>query len=433
MKTLGMLTNGGDTPSLNSVLAAIKKAARMEGFDKIWGIEGGYLGLIEGRMKDITEREIEPAQGGSILYSLRDSPLPLEIPVDPKEKQLWEAKLQGAIKTIKDKHIDVLVAIGGDGTIAATKASVPYIHEETNCKVYAFPRTIDNDIRTFTSQNFENETIETAVAPGAPTAMLRIVDLTHRLKTTAETNKRVFTLETMGRDAGWLALAACYGGAEFVIVPEFDVSSDVENQLYDLVAEMYRESQSCVVAVSDGTKFDGVQLKKTAYGKRKLGGVGDLISLGGPVDDKRTIDGIQDALKKRNVVQISYPNGRQNQEEYRIVRAVDERCQHGDYYPRMGGPSQYDMRLSEVLGDRLRKMLHDGKAEHMPVLARVVPFEELTVDVTSDVPFSKVEQMLLPVKSYFNPDRLTANLAFADFMNQIISEQDKKLVFGKAY
>jgi len=426
MKTLGVLTNGGDTCSLNALLEAVQSAALMEGFNKIYGIQGGYRGLITNKAADITDVKIDPNQGGSFLLSLRDSPLPKEVPKTKEAKKLWKAKLRGALKTVNDLDLDVLVVVGGDGTIEATNRFAEYVAAYTKCKILAFPRTIDNDIGTMTYHAYNSKKIESVLSPGYSTAAYNIAKVAKRLRATARTTKRVFTLETMGRDAGWLALASALGGAEIGLIPEHDISRKVEKQLYKLVAEYYKRFENCIVGVSEGTKFDGKQVKQTQYGARKLGGAGDLIALGGKLDDDRYFLGIEEGLKKLKICQIDYPNGYQGKAGYEMKLYPEVRAQPTGYAPRMGSPSQYDLRLAKVLGKRLRIMLRNEEFNHLPTLDLIVPYEELNVNYTKSFDIRRVKQQLLPIEDYYDTKKLAATPAFLDLMTKIITEKEMK-------
>jgi 6-phosphofructokinase len=285
-------------------------------------------------------------------------------------------------------------------------------------------------VRTYTNHMFMSQNIESALAPGYPTAVFNMAQAAKKLRTTASTTKRVFTLESMGRDAGWLALAASYGGAEVVLIPEYGISADVETRLYDRVASQYRVSRHCVVCVSEGTNFNGLQSKQAQYGSRKLGGAGDIVAKGGELCDGdgkplRTVKGIESGLKDRNVLYIYHPNGYEDVEAFQIVITPEVRSQRTDYTPRMGSPSEYDLRLADVLGNRLRVMLREGQFGHLPVLSEIVPYEELTIGNTKPLPMAKVEQMLLPVKDYYNTTLLTAKPAFLDLVSRILTENEK--------
>lgn len=449
MKIAGILTNGGDTCSLNALLRYSRDALRDEGFTKIYGFEGGYQGLVTSTYRDTINAHIDPYSGGTFLLSLRDSPTPsptdiakmeLKSEEDKKEEEaLWSAKLQGALNTLKELYIDVLVVLGGNGTIAATADFAKHVPSEH--KLICLPRTIDNDVNTYTLHLFEGNEIQTALCPGYPSAAEKIVRAARELRTTAASTKRIFTLETMGRDAGWLALASTLGWAEIVNIPEVNLVSDKgENeknkemlkqqgrnlpqaeidveQLCKIVAEWYNrgESRNLIIGVSEGTMENCQQITLTQYGARKLGGAGDAVN-----------NIVTSYIKDKGVlVRKVRPNIKNSDSIREIIEIPEVRCQHTDYSPRMGTPSSYDVELANVLAyQKLRLMLREGEFGKMPVLIKVLTERELKeegVNATKTVDIKEVKQMLLPVKPYYDLNRLTSTKAFDDFLYRIVGE-----------
>ncbi|MCX6376376.1 MAG: 6-phosphofructokinase [Armatimonadetes bacterium] len=453
MKVAGLLTNGGDTCSLNALLRYSRDSLRDEGFTKIWGFEGGYRGLITGAYRDITDAPIDPHSGGTFLLSLRDSPTPSPEEVKEVERWsqgtseekarakarrlLWSKKLRGALNTLKERQIDVLVVLGGNGTISATVAFAEHVPREHN--LLCIPRTIDNDVNTCTQHVFEGRAIQTSLCPGYPSAAEKVVRAARSLRTTAASTRRIFTLETMGRDAGWLALASTLGWAEIVSIPEVNLVSDrkqnEENkkklvqegktppqaevtveQFCKMVTACY-ESGGCrnmIIGVSEGTMENCQQITMTQYGSRKLGGAGDAIN--------RLLT--QHIRAKEVLVRRVHCNVRDPDSSCELVEVPEVRCQHTDYGPRMGEPSGYDVQLAEVLAyKKLRCMLDGGEFQKMPVLKRVLTQGELMeegVHATDTVDIRHVQQMLLPVEPYYDSKRLTSTKAFDDFLYMIV-------------
>ena len=458
MKIAGLLTNGGDTCSLNALLRYSRDALRDEGFTKIYGFEGGYRGLITDTCRDITSAHIDPSSGGTILLSLRDSPTPSprdEARMDKlsqgdlaeKEqakylKALWDRKLKGALNTLRERHIDVLVVLGGNGTIAATAAFAEEISADANtkCNIICLPRTIDNDVNTCTQHVFDGQIIQTALCPGYPSAAEKVVRAAISLRTTATSTKRIFTLETMGREAGWLALAATLGWAEVVTVPEVNLVSDPEkneenkeqlklkedlpeeeaDRLCEIVVEWYKRcANNVIVGVSEGTLKDCEPITspvtKELFGERKLGGAGDEVARM-----------LKDYIEREGVLEREDRPNVKNGERYPIIERPEVRCQHTDYDPRMGKPSIYDVELAKVLAyQKLRLMLQDGEFGRMPVLGRVVGEEELRergVELAKAMDIKKVGQMLLPVEPYYDRERFTSTKAFDDFLYKMVGD-----------
>jgi len=306
MRTVGILTNGGDTCALNASIKSIRDNVYRAGYKKIYGIRRGYQGLIDGSIDDITHREIDVRIGGSCLGSLRTSPTDW-VSKDKRHKINEERCLQMA-ECLSDYSIDVLVVIGGDGTLQSTRSFQTWVrqkHEEGGFRefeIIGFPKTIDNDIQTFT--NFEG--IPVSLCPGFPSAVKKIVSCIEDLRVTVRTAERAFTVETMGRDAGWLAAAASFGGAEIVVVPEhvaiygtkenlkrqkskesLEVTKSLIIDLADQIEYFYRNNRNVLIAVGEGldpcVKIDDYQnykrLIEGLYGSRKKVGANELVAM----------------------------------------------------------------------------------------------------------------------------------------------------------
>ena len=119
------------------------------------------------------------------------------------------------LKNLDKYKIDVLVTIGGDDTNGAAKR----LFETEGIPVIGYPKTIDNDLRTRTMHTYKGKEIEAVLCPGFPSAAKAISEFTSKIKTTAESHSRIIVMEVMGRDAGWLAGSAIFGGATLGLVP----------------------------------------------------------------------------------------------------------------------------------------------------------------------------------------------------------------------
>ncbi len=448
MKRAGLLTNGGDTCSLNALLKFARDALVDEGFT-VYGFEGGYRGLITNRYRNITDEAIDPNSGGTFLLSLRDSPTPSQYDISEmemlskqkkeKKKAWWKAKLQGALNTLKENDIDLLVVLGGNGTIAASASFA----KELSCdhKIICLPRTIDNDLDTHTKHNFGGREINTALCPGYPSAATKIIQAVRDLRTTARSTRRIFAVETMGRDAGWLALAAALGWAEVITIPEVNLVSNNANNMknkrelikkgrnapqFDIpithlcerVVEEYKkgDSRNVIIAVSEGTMENCTQVTVTQYGSRKLGGASDAVNYL-----------LKNYIKQTGVLQSTvYPNIGKSSHRYPIIEEPEVRPQHTDYSPRMGKPCGYDVKLAWLLAYKtLRLMVSNGGFGMMPVLDRVLTEDELEEDglnATKPIDINSVSQILLPVDAYYDTNRLTSTKAFDDFLYRIVGK-----------
>jgi 6-phosphofructokinase 1 len=378
MSTLAILTNGGDTCSLNAVIKSIRDNAIAAGFPRILGFEDGYRGVMTKSVKLLTWEPIDPEQGGTILRSRRDAPR-----TDEEKTTIFE--------NLKDLEVDVLVVIGGDGSLNATRELYEwYGAQNYDIRILGFPRTIDNDIRTNT---FEGN-IEVALCPGYPSAALKIARLAKDLRTTAMSTRRVFTIETMGRDAGWLAAAASLGGAEFVLIPEVELKGDNWDKFYDRVAKFYTiNGGHVIIAVSEGFKFEAQQEMDAAFGPRKLGGAGVRIA-----------KMVEEGLRQRGLT-------------------IEVRCQHADYIPRMGSPSAYDIKFASALGNEMRTMLEDRRNGELPVPTRVSNIEQIDGNI-SRIPLSRVGQLFFPAREFYNVNEFCVADSFIDFLKKLVDPRD---------
>lgn len=202
MKTIGVLTSGGDAPGMNAAIRAVVRTACENGI-KIFGINRGFNGLMENDMYEMDLRSVSNIinRGGTILYSARSS------------RFKTEEGLTDAIKTCKKRGIEGIVVIGGDGSFRGARdlsmRGVPCI---------GLPGTIDNDIAC------SEYTI------GFDTCLNTIMEMVDRIRDTSESHDRCSVVEVMGRSAGYLAL--CSGiavGATSIIIPEksYDINKDI--------------------------------------------------------------------------------------------------------------------------------------------------------------------------------------------------------------
>jgi 6-phosphofructokinase 1 len=223
IKSVGILTSGGDAPGMNAAIRAVTRSAIYAGL-RVYGIYRGYHGLISDEIREFQTQDVSNIiqQGGTILKTARC----MEFKT-PEGRQIAYDNMQ--------KHgIDSLVVIGGDGSI--TGASL--FAKEFNIPIVGLPGTIDNDLAGTDS------TI------GYDTAMNTIMQCVDKIRDTASSHERLFFIEVMGRDAGFLALnGAIATGCEDVIIPEFATQYD---QLKALIENGFRKSKnSSMVLVSE--------------------------------------------------------------------------------------------------------------------------------------------------------------------------------------
>ena len=395
METMAILTNGGDTCALNASVEAIRQEACRIGFVSIFGIEGGYHGLLWKNYRKLTAG-LEKRRGGSELGSLRESPVKLNMVTGKYE--IDDGKVARMVETLNELEVNVLVVIGGDGTLQATKMFHQKVQDKYKFRIMGFPKTIDNDIRTKTT--FEG--IGVSLCPGYPSAARKIAQATMDIQTTAVSARRVFGVETMGRDAGWLAAASADGGPDMILIPEFPLNKQAKELLIQRTENRFRKNKHVVIVVSEGTKWanrkgDIVQISNTAFGPRKLGGVVNTV-----------VKFIDTKLGKK--FDDSTPFG--------------VRPHHTDYLPRSGSPCEYDLKLVAVLAERLRTLLEKEKYGKVPVLRTVVPYEKLSVEHTAALDIDEMEPKPFPERDFYDKDRLATNKVFGKFLRTITSGPD---------
>ena len=215
VKTIGILTSGGDAPGMNAAIRAVTRAAIYAGM-RVFGIYRGYQGLIEDQIEEFKTQNVSNiiSRGGTILKTARSKDFKT-----PEGRKLAYENMQ--------KHgIDALVVIGGDGSI--TGASI--LAKEYDIPIVGLPGTIDNDLAG------------TDMTIGYDTAMNTIMECVDKIRDTATSHARLFFIEVMGRDAGFLALnGAIATGCEDVIIPEETTQYD---QLKALIENGFRKSKS---------------------------------------------------------------------------------------------------------------------------------------------------------------------------------------------
>ena len=226
IKTIGILTSGGDAPGMNAAIRAVTRAGIYNGF-KIKGIYRGYEGLIHDEVKEMTTEDVSGiiTRGGTILKTARS-----------KEFTTVEGR-QKAYETCQKEGIDALIIIGGNGSLTGAREFA----REYDFPCIGLPGTIDNDV------------YGTDATIGYDTTMNTIMECVDRIRDTANSHERIFFVEVMGRDAGFLAQnSAIACGAEAAIVPEEVTDFD---QLAAFMGRGIRKSKkSCIVIVSESPK-----------------------------------------------------------------------------------------------------------------------------------------------------------------------------------
>ena len=223
IKCIGILTSGGDAPGMNAAIRAVTRSAIYNGL-KVKGIYRGYKGLITGEIKEFkTENVSNIIQlGGTILKTARCQEFKT-----PEGRQI-------AYETMQKEGIDALIVIGGDGSLTGARL----LAQEYDIPCIGLPGTIDNDL------------FGTDTTIGYDTALNTILDAVDKIRDTATSHERLFFVEVMGRDAGFLVLnGAIASGAEAAIIPEFNTEVD---QLEEFINNGFRKSKnSSIVLVAE--------------------------------------------------------------------------------------------------------------------------------------------------------------------------------------
>ncbi|WP_116452273.1 ATP-dependent 6-phosphofructokinase [Blastococcus litoris] len=217
---IGVLTGGGDCPGLNAVIRSVVRTASAHYGSEVVGFRDGWRGLLEDRTTPLDVAAVDGllTRGGTTLGSARVAP------------ERLNAELPQMKDVLATHGIDVLIPIGGEGTLTAA-----HLLSESGVPVVGIPKTIDNDID------------ETDLTFGFDTAVSIATEMIDRLHTTAESHQRVLLVEVMGRHAGWIALhAGLASGAHLTLVPEepFDVE-----QVCRLVSERFERGDTHVIGV----------------------------------------------------------------------------------------------------------------------------------------------------------------------------------------
>lgn len=375
VRTIAILTGGGDVPGLNPAIRAITIRALREGH-RVVGVRRGWAGLVDydpgkgadnsANVQELSEAIVNRAgrTGGTFLHTSRTRPSHL-----PRERV--PAHLTGYDQPINDitkdvlrnlEHIgvDVLIPIGGDDTLSYAKR----LHDE-GVHVVAIPKTMDNDVHG------------TDYCIGFSTCVTRTIELTHRLRTSAGSHERFLVIEVFGRYAGFTSLLPTMAGAaDRCVIPEHPV--DFEHLTELLTLDHNRNpSRYSVVLVSEGarlTSHEGMSFESEEtdmFGHRKLGGIGDKVAA---------------ALKEYSP---RYNNGRR----------IDVVSQRLGYLVRSGDPDALDSIVPMAFGNLaldliLKKQfgrlvsVHKGFYDSVPITS-----------VTSD-------KKVVDVAKYYNTERL---------------------------
>ncbi|CVK21180.1 MULTISPECIES: 6-phosphofructokinase [Sporomusa] len=322
VKTIAVLTGGGDAPGLNAVIRAVVRTALGQGL-KVWGIKNGFGGMVENQLVELTNDSVAGIlpRGGTILGTTnRDNPF--HYPVVRDGQVIYEDLSGQALANLRQAGIEALVVIGGDGSLKI--ASEFY---QLGLPVVAVPKTIDNDIpgteRTF----------------GFDTAVGVAAEALDRLHTTAESHHRVMVLEVMGRYAGWIALhAGMAGGADCILLPEIPFSID------SVIAKIKERQQH-------GRQFSLIVIAEGAYPQ------------GGEVSVSRIVEGSHEKIRLGGA-------GEKLARAIEQLTGVESRCTVLGHVQRGGTPTAFDRILSTRYGVAAAECVLEGAFGNMVALQK---------------------------------------------------------------
>jgi 6-phosphofructokinase 1 len=224
-RKIGVLTSGGDAPGMNAAIRAVTRAGINNGFE-VFGIRRGYKGLMEGDIFQLRSEDVSGIiqSGGTFLQTARS------------DKFRTIEGRQEANEQLQKFGIDSLVVIGGDGSFTGANL----LSKETSLNIIGIPGTIDNDL------------YGTDYTIGYDTALNTVVQAVDKIRDTANSHNRVFFVEVMGREAGFIAMNSCIAcGAEVAVIPEETKQLD---KVRNYLSTRGDKKKSTIILVAEGTE-----------------------------------------------------------------------------------------------------------------------------------------------------------------------------------
>ena len=310
---VGVLTGGGDCPGLNAVLRAVTKSLIRQCGAEVIGIEDGYLGLIEQRVRPLDWESVSGilATGGTVLGTHnRASPLQWQ------GRDRRDEVLRYARDTLR---LDAMVVVGGDGTM-----TIGHAMAERGLPMVGVPKTIDNDI----------EGCERSF--GFDTAVATVTDALERVQTTGQSHGRVMIVETMGRNTGWIALeAGIAGAADVILLPEIDYDVEVVAAFCRARTARRRHTVICI-----------------AEGAKPLGGAQTVRARLADSPDPVRLGGVAHAL----------------QAQLQPMLDCEVRATVLGHVQRGGSPTAFDRVLATLYGNAAAQLVIEGRFDRMVTL-----------------------------------------------------------------
>ena len=267
IRRLGILTGGGDCPGLNAVIRAVAKTAILQYGIEVIGIEDGFQGLIEHRVRPLSTKDVSGilTRGGTILGSNnKANPSHYCTGRTPSGEPIWEDVSEKCMTTVRRERLDAIIVIGGDGTMAC---AAPIAAAGVN--VIGVPKTIDNDL------------VGTEITFGFLTAVSTATDALDRLQSTADSHHRVMVCEVLGRHGGWIALTSgVASGSDVILIPE--IPFDMRKVIGDIERRMRGPGFAIVVVAEGARPLGGSQVigryDDTSPDPIRLGGIGNMVA-----------------------------------------------------------------------------------------------------------------------------------------------------------
>jgi len=372
---IGILTGGGDVPGLNPAIRAVTIRAIREGYQVI-GLRRGWAGLVDMvRDKDydnsnnfqiLSEEVVDRTgrTGGTFLHSSRTNPSKVKKSAVPVHLQAtYNAEKNDltpeVLKNLEWLGIDFLIPIGGDDTLTYAVRL-----DQEGVRAVAIPKTMDNDVPG------------TDYCIGFSTCVTRTIQMTNSLRTSAGSHERFLVIEVFGRYAGFTAmLPTMAGAANRCVIPEHKF--DIERLAELLVADRRKNpSRYSVVLVSEGAMFEGGEMvferdTTDAFGHKKLGGIGDLVS------------------EKLKELSPKYNNG----------KTVDIIAQKLGYLVRCGDPDSIDSIVPMAYGNLALDLIL-RKVHGRLVVLKNGRYDNMAIDVVT------ASKKVVNVKDLYNTERL---------------------------
>jgi 6-phosphofructokinase 1 len=372
---IGILTGGGDVPGLNPAIRAVTIRAIREGYQVV-GIRRGWAGAIEivpdkkadnsENFQVLSEETVNRAgrTGGTFLHTSRTRPSSVakaDVPEHLKDKYNDDTNdlTPEVLKNLDFLGLDYIIPIGGDDTL-----SYGVELYKQGMKVVAIPKTMDNDVSG------------TDYCIGFSTCVTRTIELANNLRTSAGSHERFLVLEVFGRYAGFTAmLPTMAGAANRCVIPEYKFEIDQLTEL--LVQDRFKNpSRYSVVIVSEGAMFEGGEMvfessTTDAYGHKKLGGIGDLVSA---------------ELKMRAP---KFTNGRK-------INIINQKL---GYLVRCGDPDAIDSIVPMAYGNLALDLILEGIHGRLVVLKNG-RYDNMPIDVVTSA------AKTVNVKEHYNVERL---------------------------